>query len=271
MNSTKEFAWVSSQVLDWEILREDSEGLIGWKRAYKHWDHAEQILSKPENEINELYLVDVITTLKRAINHRVQHLNESYGFKKIPVEDISRHLFEQLSYFGIVKPRMLKNLVDIRNAVEHQDVSPPSYERCLEFLEFVWYFLRSTDVLAAHRVSLFVFEYYEKNLEYGLEIETKPDSDWKIKIHGYIPPSMYSPTRIDTWICLEINEKKTIEEQILRILDQEESDQEEIEEIHEAIEEIHKTKNPEDIYIDGIMIGPLSCIKRLFHQYFAMP
>jgi hypothetical protein len=57
----------------------------------------------------------------------------------------------------------------------------------------------------------------------------------------------------------------------LRILDQEESDQEEIEEIHEAIEEIHQTKNPEDIYIDGIMIGPSSCIKRLFHQYFAMP
>ncbi len=38
----------------------------------------------------------------------------------------------------------MKQLLAIRNDIEHRDVKPPSTEKCLELLDAVWYFLKST-------------------------------------------------------------------------------------------------------------------------------
>jgi hypothetical protein len=64
---------------------------------------------------------------------------------------------ELLEYFGIIRPFMLKQLIDIRNLVEHEDSSPPPIGECLTFADLIWYFLRSTDGLAKVLAEAIIF------------------------------------------------------------------------------------------------------------------
>ncbi|MDI6767615.1 MAG: hypothetical protein QME52_12410 [Bacteroidota bacterium] len=81
-----------------------------------------------------MYLVDVITTLKRSI----------------------------------------------RNEIEHQDAAAPSKDRCEEFLEFTWYFLRSTDKLSTNVLNTFTFEAEgDSDSPYWINVTTGPDNEWQ--------------------------------------------------------------------------------------------
>lgn len=116
--------WLSTEIMNWNATQEDATGFgdDSSKRAYDLWNHAQRVL----HEHNEaLYLVDVITTLKRSINHRLQHLNSFYRLEKIPTKEKSPGLLQQLAVLGIIKPIMLKKLMAIRNDIEHQDAQPP--------------------------------------------------------------------------------------------------------------------------------------------------
>jgi hypothetical protein len=123
-----------------------------WFRAYEIWEHADLIL---QQTCNKFHLIDAITSLKRAVNHRLRLLDKLYKFKRIPIKEKPSELLQILHYMDIVRPIMVEKLIQIRNAVEHEDASPPDYEACKVFSEFVWYFLRSTDNLVREIVLTF--------------------------------------------------------------------------------------------------------------------
>src|SRR5438067_7282171 len=40
-----------------------------------------------------------------------------------------------------------RGLLEVRNDVKYSDATPPDLARCHEFVDIVWYFLRSTDAM----------------------------------------------------------------------------------------------------------------------------
>ena len=50
-----------------------------------------------------------------------------------------------LEQLGIVKPFLIKKLLNIRNGIEYDGANPPSSIECLELIDIVWYFYKSTD------------------------------------------------------------------------------------------------------------------------------
>ncbi|MGE8001334.1 hypothetical protein ACQKOF_22335 [Lysinibacillus sp. NPDC093190] len=49
------------------------------------------------------------------------------------------------------------------DGIEHNNEKPPSYERCLELLDVVWYFLKSTDSMVQFAVKDLAFELDEES------------------------------------------------------------------------------------------------------------
>jgi hypothetical protein len=101
---------------------------------------------------------DTIIALRRVVGRRVKELTEIYELRKLPTGVKPKYDLELLEYFGIIRPFMLKRLIDLRNSVEHEDSSPPPTDECLMFVDLVWYFLRSTDKLVHGRVEEIDFE-----------------------------------------------------------------------------------------------------------------
>lgn len=197
MDADNQIRWLSSKRLEGSYS--DVGGLIyeatGWERAYELWEHAEDILAKPQTEA---YLADAITNLKRAVNHRISILQETYHFDKIPGYEAPRRSLEQLAYWGIIRPSMLRQLTDIRNAIEHENATPPGQQRCLEFLDLVWYFLRSTDILCTSVPG--DLEAQELDSARGLTISLKSTSPWRVEFSGWLARSEVSEIEIPGWI-----------------------------------------------------------------------
>jgi hypothetical protein len=160
----------------------------------------------------ELFRVDAITTLKRAVDHRFRLLDEIYEFRRIPIGNKPSGILELLNYLGIVRPKMLQQLTEIRNSVEHKDADPPSEQACFNFLEFTWYFLRSTDMLVRRPVQSIALVPPEDELEpehYGAEIEFDPKGSWIPKISAWVVSSMVSEQTVDDWLTLKIEKTDT--------------------------------------------------------------
>lgn len=153
----KQRKWISNEILNWESYSNSSTVLEKEKgeRAYEIWEHAK---SQIENNESEFHLADGITNLKRALNHRLKLIEEIYSFKFVEINNRPKGYLEILEVFGVVRPFLMKRLLTIRNGIEHNDEKPPSYERCLELLDVVWYFLKSTDSMVQFVVEDLAFE-----------------------------------------------------------------------------------------------------------------
>jgi hypothetical protein len=146
--------WLDPMILNWNA--EPASGRLEepqWRRPYEIWAHAESILQG--NDLSDFKRTDALTTLKRAVDRRVQQVNAIGDLKSIPIPDKPSGTLELLEYIGLIRPIMLHRLIEIRNAVEHKDNLPPTVEELLIFLEFVWYFLRSTDNALRHPIEVF--------------------------------------------------------------------------------------------------------------------
>ena len=92
-------------------------------------------------------LIDVISNLKRAADHRVKTLGVIYKAKTLSKKLDAKGNYDVLVKVGVIKPLMLGVLKEIRNSIEHQYSDAPSVKRCKELYELVWYFLKSTNRL----------------------------------------------------------------------------------------------------------------------------
>ena len=186
--------WLSPKIFEWDrrvgVTGSEDES---WRRAHTIWSHAEHLL---EQSNTELFRVDAITTLKRSIDHRLRMLDKIYYFRQIPIRSKPSDMLELLDYLGIIRSKMLQKLTEIRNAVEHEDANPPSDEACFGFLEFTWYFLRSTDLLVRQPTQSVVLFPSEDELYYDATIELDPKEGWIPKLTAWVVSSMVSDSPI---------------------------------------------------------------------------
>jgi len=253
--------WLSPEVLQWHI-----ENDSGWpvqndlrSRSYEILAHAEQVLGLPPSE---LALVDVITSLRRAIDRRLRALNSLYSFRDIPIRDRPHDLLIQLESLGIIRSHMVLKLIAIRNAVEHEDIAPPDHEACKVFAEFTWYFLKSTDKMLHEVNSSFALNPGgDDEKYYGLEIEYGPRNNWIARVRGWVKPKMIMEDFGTEWICLRIEEMNTRDE-LAEILKRRGGPMKR--------NEHGRGKKKDDIYFNGTVRGPASALTKLTEAYFSV-
>ncbi len=249
--------WLTPEVLRWRPAIGGSTTYRDelWRRPYRIFGHADQILQKDTTDFDR---VDVITTLKRAVDNRIRLLNEIYKFKLIPIKNKPSKAIEILCYLGIIRPIMVQKLIYIRNAVEHEDAPPPDHNDCLSFLEFVWYFIRSTDHLVRESVYELILNHTEEDFHdiYYLDLIFNPENRWSPKVIGWVQPNMISANLVDKWILLNIERTETRASLLSRLGQTDDPD------------DIGRGKNPDDICFHGEIRGPAEHLKKIVLLYF---
>ena len=136
---------------------------------------------------------------------------------------------------------MLRRLMDIRNAVEHKDSKAPSINRCLELLEFTWYFLKSTDSLCTQVAEDIILHHPEGYHENGCYwVHSSRNQNWKFSIDGWIPPQTITEEESTGWLIARLQKKYT-RQFVLDKIDKDDSDE---------MEDPRKEcgKNPDDVF-----------------------
>jgi hypothetical protein len=239
--------WISQEVLQWNALSgggrlcDDRDTLLN--RPYQLPRHAEDKLTPSASELD---LVDSITTLKRAAHDRKDALTKEYNLKRIPISSLPNDQLERLAFFEIIRPIVLRTLVEIRNYIEHEGARPPELIRCKEIAEYVWYFLRSTDPLL--RVIIDTYNLHSKDDEdYWIEVRTGPLHDWSIEVRGWLPQNLFSNRERHDWLALS------------------------------GVVQLAKPRhgiggegrNSEDVYVTGRVLGPRGALVSIYRQYFS--
>ncbi|WP_019849564.1 hypothetical protein [Desulfitobacterium sp. PCE1] len=245
--------WLSSEILRWYPRQETASiyDLESSKRAYDIWNHAEELLSIPAGEF---HLVDAIGTLKRAMDHRLRLLDEIYNFKNLPITNKSKWLLERLGFLGAIRPFMLKSLLEVRNALEHRDATPPTQDMCLQYLDIVWYFLRSTDYLARVKTEAFVFYHGGNEQGYKMGVDINTNESWEIKINADIPKEMLSSEFVDGWMEVHLDEVTAWKNVTFRY----------------PICNEFKGIEPDDLRIKGMIVGPDTIRRSIYEVYLSV-
>lgn len=166
---------------------------------------------------------------------------------------------EMLGHFGIARPAMLEEISALRNLLEHQHKAPPGTARCQELVEFVWYFLRSTDALSTSVVSNFVLNQDGRSGDgaFWLAVTYGPSVDWVCSVYGWIPEALVS---------------KTAEGDIVLSLKTAES----YEQFSERSAKVADMMPPRparlatDIYLNGEVVGGSEAFSKLAEIYFSV-
>ena len=156
-------------------------------RAQEIWRHAAVRLKGAPSELDR---VDCIGTLKRAINHRLKSIQATYHFDLLPASRSKKQILEKLQDYGIVRPAIIKELLEVRNGIEHNDAAPPDGPSCAFYLDIVWYFLKSTDSLVDMAVDSIVYE--DHQTESFIHLTVEPRENWKFKVSGTVIDSCLS-------------------------------------------------------------------------------
>lgn len=180
----KEF-WISNTVLLWpneyssgSILDDDHKSL---KRSHELWQHANSILLKNPTELSR---IDAISTLKRSLNHRLKLIEALYLLKTISNNRHNNGYLGLLEDLGVIRSSMLKKFMDIRNDIEHHDLSPPELSRCMEFSDLIWYLLKSTDEVVRVRRKQLFFKKNNSDL-YNFTIEIDYAKSHALELNGW--------------------------------------------------------------------------------------
>jgi uncharacterized protein YrzB (UPF0473 family) len=181
-------------------VRSDGATLLGdaWKRSYQIWQHAKDLI---DSKNNNFYYADAVANLKRSLNHRLKLIEELYCFKNIEIPNKPNGYLELLERYGIVRPYLIKLLLNIRNDIEHNDADPPALQRCQELIDIIWYLLKSTDVLVQLQNNGAYFTLCDKNgneTYYESVISVDFSHEARMEIKGWFPHEMiYDSTQID--------------------------------------------------------------------------
>lgn len=198
--------WINPIVFSWEPFVDSSTGFSSgeWRRSHELLLHAEQILVNSRTDLDR---VNSIMDIRRAIDRRVRLLDTRYSFRSIPIKEKPSDVLELLEFVGLVRPRMLQKLIDIRNAVEHEDAAPPDIDTCQVFVDFTWYFLKSTDFITQRVIDRTTFTDSENGC--WIELWISPPDQWLPRLRGWIPSTLLSNEQRDQWPFLKMNRLET--------------------------------------------------------------
>ena len=109
----------------------------------------------------------------------------AYSFDALPFPAQKKTL-EKFQFYGTIRPALLKEIFEIRNSIEHMDSMPPSLDECRRYIDFVWYFLKSTDSLLAMRCDEVIF--WSESEHRSLRFCPEFDGAWRITVQGGVLP-----------------------------------------------------------------------------------
>ena len=243
--------WLSPDVLGWRpYLAESALGdPAAVRRAYAHWEHATRVLSGATTAFHH---VDVITTLKRALDHRIRLLNDNYRWSSLTSVQLPKGMLQKLEYLGVARHAMVKRLTDLRNEVEHADREPPPFLECADYVELTWYFLRARDILAIRVPEKLELEPADGEVNgYQLVVRSGPVVDWRVEIEGVLGAQHIAAFMHDDWTRVELTRYETRGEWLAR------GGRQPIAVVH------HEALDPLDVFIKGTITGPTDHVLRL--------
>lgn len=249
--------WISLTAANWPGVW--GGGTAGeadeWPRPYEMLKHADSRLSERPDEFAR---TDAIATLKRAVSHRIRLLDEKYGFRGLPVRDKPDEILDLLEWVGLIRPTMLRKLIELRNAVEHEDQPPSDANDCRVFADFVWFFMRATDRHVQLVPEHFVLKERPTavNARHWVQVRVEPPRDWAPKISGWLPPNLISDVPTNDWLQVNLERKETWAEASMRLADRTSS--------------THSERTADDIWFLGEVRGPASGLHTLYRQYFLL-
>ncbi len=182
---------LKDEILSWYTILDSStiEDQDGWDKPYIYLDLAYEILKEHKKDIRR---IDVISNLKRAIDHRIKRISDSYNFKLMNSLGLPKEYTQRMAFFGLIKPLMIDVILKIRNLIEHHYDNPPDAKRCEELADFVWYFLKATDYHSKFKATNVILHCdYEPGYDpiYWLGIDCKYPYQWQnLRISGWLLP-----------------------------------------------------------------------------------
>ncbi|MFM0251680.1 hypothetical protein [Paraburkholderia sediminicola] len=181
--------YLSSEFLEWYPKSEGGAVLEvdAVFRAYEIWRHARDRVVLGATDLD---CIDAIGALRRAVNHRLKFLRSTYNFDHLPSTLGKKQTMERLQEFGIVRSAIIKDLLDVRNLIEHEDSEPPDIKQCRYYVDIVWYFLKSTDKLLDYRAEYLNFS-HEDDKQF-VELEVDHANGWRAKIRAKVEPELIS-------------------------------------------------------------------------------
>lgn len=134
--------WLSNKVFGWINSIEGGHiiDIDRVNRPHALLSHCARTLATGDSEFS---IADAVLGLKRAINSRLQHIEELYSFSAMFPKSVGA--LERLERVGLARPTLVKQLLELRNDIEHNDAPPPTQSRARELIDLTWYFLKTTD------------------------------------------------------------------------------------------------------------------------------
>ncbi len=166
-------------------------------KGYRLIDHAYELVEMDD----ELYLSDVISNLRKAINYRVNTLFLQLGIDNLDFKNFGKKKkLEKLEELGIVKPLLINKLISIRNGIEYDGNTPPNQVECEELIYIVWYFYKSTDRYCNIEPDSFLIDYESERNFISLDFDFKTHTI--LKITANLPSNYLSENKHNNEICL---------------------------------------------------------------------
>lgn len=230
------------------------------KRAFEIWSHAYVVLQRAQSEFDR---TEIISCLKRSVDHRIRRLNEAYHLKRMPGVKADTGILERLEILGVIRPAMLNRLLTIRNAIEHQDAAPPPLETCADLVEFAWYFLRTTDRLALQLVERLSYNITDDSDDFSrISVSSRltTGKEWLIELGGWVPEVEFSAQETAQHL-LRIECEKTMTFAQFKTRHKWDEGQ-------PLMKEFHGTRADTDVMFQGILIGPESTKLQIVRDHF---
>ncbi len=236
-----------------ESFSDSSAELI--QRAYELWNHAKDIL---ESHSTKDFLSDAISNLNKVIGLRIKLLNDIYHFNQSPFKTRDKKIYNQLGEFEILRPKLINEITTFRNKIEHHDETPPTLNKCKDFIEICWYFLKATDLPILHINDSILF-CYDGQDPYGIGIEINFKNKWEISISGCVKPSQLVSFKTQGFIEINLDRHETAEQLFNRLSKGKGSSK-----------AFYKEReiNQEDIFINGILLPNKDEFKEIVRKYF---
>lgn len=203
--------WLSSRVFEWANSTDGGRcsDLERVTRPHALLAHCERVLAASDSEFS---IADAILGLKRAINSRLQHIEELYGFRAIFPKGVGA--LERLEQVGLARPFLVRQLFELRNDIEHNDAKPPTSYRVRELVDLTWYFLKTTDSackLVPDGVILRAGEEGSFPPEQWISVRPSRDHPGHFDIAGWVHMDLLSPSVQEGFFEIQLSVLKTKE------------------------------------------------------------
>lgn len=193
--------YLSAEIFEWDYGSASASSVDEinyFYRAHDIWRHAKDRLKSATSDFDR---ADCIGSLRRAINYRLKALVTVYRLDMLPVAPVKAPL-QRFREYGLVRPSLINDIMNIRNQIEHHDAPAPDRQACMHSVDIVWYFLKSTDELI--RMSIDALEYIgDDGDDSVVNFEIAPPNGWKAVVRATIREELLQVNPVEGSLYLE--------------------------------------------------------------------